>query len=379
MTPSLQPAEEHAAAFHPTGAAAPIVIAGRRQLEARLAAIERGWKQLWRDAQSANPFLSWEWQRSWAASHAERAEPLIVAQPFADGRLAGLLALQRTRRHGLWRMEMLAQASDGDEWDCLLHPAAPAATARRLVEVALRQRRWDWLEIDSVPPGGPLAAALTPLGARSEAGPALPYLALPATLAALLDSHSPNFRSEVRRRRRRFERLVPGAHLECVETSRGMQAGMAELFRLHERRRAQRGERSVYESAEARAFHLRAAAQLAASGRCRLYLLCSGGAVVAALYGLVWGRRFLYYQSGFDPAFADHSPGTVLLAGVAEDCIRRGERQFDFLRGEEAYKNRWTETRHPTLRLILTATRAGRAYLRLRPWWRHWREQGENA
>lgn len=372
MATSRHPVEFEAAAA-PAALAAPMVIAGRGQIEARLAGIERGWKQLWREAQPANPFLSWEWQRNWLAGYAGQVEPLLVALPFADGRLAGLLALQRTRQHGLWRVEMLAQGSDGDEWDCLLHPEAPAATAGRLLRAALRQRRWDWLEIESIPPAGPLAAALTALGARGEAGPALPYMALPATMAALLDRRSANFRSEVRRRQRRFGRLADGARLECVDSPAAMRAGLAELFRLHNRRRAHRGERGVYESAEAREFHLRAAAQLAAVRGCRLYLLCSAGAVVAALYGLVWGRRFLYYQSGFEPALAELSPGTVLLAGVAEDCIRRGERQFDFLRGEEAYKSRWTETQRPTLRLALAASVGGRGYLRLRPWWRRWR------
>jgi CelD/BcsL family acetyltransferase involved in cellulose biosynthesis len=40
----------------------------------------------------------------------------------------------------------------------------------------------------------------------------------------------------------------------------------------------------------------------------------------------------------FDPARARLAPGIVLLAHVIMDAIGRGVTVFDFLRGEEAYK-----------------------------------------
>ena len=44
------------------------------------------------------------------------------------------------------------------------------------------------------------------------------------------------------------------------------------------------------------------------------------------------------YNSGFDPEHARLSPGIVLLAHVIRDAIERGVATFDFLRGEEPYK-----------------------------------------
>jgi CelD/BcsL family acetyltransferase involved in cellulose biosynthesis len=45
------------------------------------------------------------------------------------------------------------------------------------------------------------------------------------------------------------------------------------------------------------------------------------------------------YNSGFDPAHARLAPGIVLLAHVIMDAIDRRVPVFDFLRGEEPYKD----------------------------------------
>ena len=44
------------------------------------------------------------------------------------------------------------------------------------------------------------------------------------------------------------------------------------------------------------------------------------------------------YNSGFRPEAAALSPGLILLAHIIRDAIERGQRRFDFLRGEERYK-----------------------------------------
>ncbi|HVA63810.1 MAG TPA: GNAT family N-acetyltransferase [Terriglobales bacterium] len=349
----------------------PLVIEGPGR--GRWAALERDWKRLQREARPANPFLSWEWQSAWAACHPAGARPLVVAETFPDGTLAGLVALQRVRRRGLAQVEFLGQGSGGDELDCLLHPAAPAAVGSRLLAAALARGRWSVLRLQSARRGGALAAAVAGGRGREEAGEWLPSLALPASFEQLLGAHSANFRAEVRRRRRAWARRAPLAALECATTPSAVAAALEQVFRLHNQRRAQRRGRGIFESPALRAFHLRAATQLAAASATRIYLLRTPTAVLAALYGFEAGDRFLYFQSGFDPAWSDASPGTVLLSLVIEDCIARGLRHFEFLRGEERYKGRWTTERRQSATLLLGRGPLGRGYLRLRQWRARWR------
>jgi CelD/BcsL family acetyltransferase involved in cellulose biosynthesis len=77
------------------------------------------------------------------------------------------------------------------------------------------------------------------------------------------------------------------------------------------------------------------------AGGPRLHLLEVQGRPVAALYGFSLGRRFLYFQSGMDPHWAHHSVGLIMMGCVIEQSIKDGHREFDFLRGDEAYKYQW--------------------------------------
>ena len=78
-----------------------------------------------------------------------------------------------------------------------------------------------------------------------------------------------------------------------------------------------------------------------ASFLCLEYLASPGGSV-----GL--------YNSGFDPLHAKLAPGIVLLTHVIRDAINRGVPEFDFLRGEEAYKYAFGPTPQDLFRVRVT-------------------------
>jgi CelD/BcsL family acetyltransferase involved in cellulose biosynthesis len=81
-----------------------------------------------------------------------------------------------------------------------------------------------------------------------------------------------------------------------------------------------------------------ATSALVARGWMRLWLLESDGVPVASFLCIEHGDSVGLYNSGFDPAHARLAPGIVLLAHVIRDAIDRGVPVFDFLRGEESYK-----------------------------------------
>src|SRR5205085_380533 len=102
-----------------------------------------------------------------------------------------------------------------------------------------------------------------------------------------------------------------------------------------------------------RRFHREAAAGFRARGWLRLHALRIEGAVAAALYGFAARGRVCYYAGGFDPDRAKHGPGTLLLGHAIGAAVAGGGREWDFLRGDEAYKYRWGARNRPTRRLLL--------------------------
>lgn len=85
--------------------------------------------------------------------------------------------------------------------------------------------------------------------------------------------------------------------------------------------------------------HMRSAAE---AGRVRAYLLSCGGTPIAYLYLEALGDTLLYRYLGFDPAYAEHSAGTVLHWLALEQLF--GERAFarlDFTEGEGTQKQQF--------------------------------------
>jgi CelD/BcsL family acetyltransferase involved in cellulose biosynthesis len=75
------------------------------------------------------------------------------------------------------------------------------------------------------------------------------------------------------------------------------------------------------------------------AGRLRLAVLRGAGGDLASAFQIEHDGALLLYNSGFDPgAGGGMSPGVVLMARCIEDAIRRGLKEYDFLRGRERYK-----------------------------------------
>jgi CelD/BcsL family acetyltransferase involved in cellulose biosynthesis len=94
-------------------------------------------------------------------------------------------------------------------------------------------------------------------------------------------------------------------------------------------------------------FLLDASRALDALGYLRLVTLDADGRTAAANLDYELGGRLFMFKTGFDPAFARQAPGHLLVSHVFDDGIARGVREFDFMRGDHAYKLGWTNrTRH---------------------------------
>ena len=87
-----------------------------------------------------------------------------------------------------------------------------------------------------------------------------------------------------------------------------------------------------------------------------LYMLCADGEPMAAILFFRWGDAMLYYQSGWDPssAGARMSPNLVLFGRSIRDAIAEGVRYFEFLRGDEPFKGKFTSRARPTKTLLVS-------------------------
>ena len=172
-----------------------------------------------------------------------------------------------------------------------------------------------------------------------------------------------NFRKQVRRFPRKLSALGRVSYRLATDPER-LPRDLDTLFHLHR----QRWGNAATTFLLAAPFHREFAAQALQQGWLRLWFLEIDGKPVAALYGFRFAGAESAYQSGRDPDFEQQPVGFVLLAHAVREALTDGMGEYRFLRGGEAYKERFgtndpgLETfgvpRGATAQLMLAAARA---------------------
>jgi CelD/BcsL family acetyltransferase involved in cellulose biosynthesis len=261
-----------------------------------------------------------------------------------------------------------------DGLDVLARSGDAAAVRDALARaVAAAVESWDLLDLEDLPCGSPTvdllrrAAAARGAGAVVERGFVCPGFAVRGTFEEHL-ARVP--RRETYGRRVRWFARQPGFAVDVATTPGEAGPALEDFLRLHRLRWEAEGGSQGIPPGPVEDFHREAALLLAARGWLRLYRLHAGGRAVAAVYGLEAGRRFFYYQSGYDPEWAPRSPGLVLVGRTVEDAYARALVDYDFLRGVEPYKLEWASDRRETqhVRIHAPSLRAGTAVLAREAW-----------
>lgn len=317
-------------------------------------------------------FLRHLWLATWWR-HFGRDKELLALEVREGGTPVGLapLCIARETAHRVLRIREVSflgrEKVTGDYLDLIPEPGRETEVIGAVLKWLLdHDDRWDVLRIADVVDGSPTlrilanAAASFGLDLAPAPGQVCPYRPLPETWDAFLAGSSANLRSNLRRR----EKKLRAAGAEFVE-NRGAAVlpALDALFELHAARWSSRGKSGNFGDPRMRAFHRDIAVALDREDRLGLWTVEAEGRAVAAIYGFMHRDRFHYYQAGFDPAWSEQGVGLAVMGFAMRRCIERGLAEFDFLRGEEDYKRRWTDRERRTHAvMVLPPTMRARAW-----------------
>ncbi len=297
---------------------------------------EKRWNGLLDRSKLPSVFLSWQWQTQWAQAFARDRRLHLLSVTDEEGGLTGLLPLYEEQPATL---RFLGGVEVSDYLDVIV-----AAGREEEVWHALLQHRaaepveWDLHAIRATSLTLSLVPALAPaygVQVSTTVEERCPVLPLPETWDDYLARLSGKDRHELRRKMRKLERELPGATVRSHHGSEGWDEALSRFLRLH---RLSKVGKARFMDERMERFFRDATGALAAAGWARLWFLECAGAAVASFLCLEYAGTVGLYNSGFDPAHAGLAPGIVLLAHVIRDAIDRGIPTFDFLRGDEPYK-----------------------------------------
>lgn len=331
---------------------------------AGLAGLADEWRILADECPFATVFQSFEWNAAWWRHYGQRPGRRLHLLAFRDpngGRLVGLAPLMTSFWYGspLRRLSFLGTGSS-DYLDLIAAPGCEASVAAAFYDTLSRSGGWHLCDLQQLRNGG-LLRAYPPdqagkLACVEAYGEPCPYLVLPGDWETLTQQFGKKTRANIGYYDRALRKIY---HVEvaAVADQDELDKEMTRLFDLHQRRWNQRWLPGVFGSRGVQQFHRDAARSLLEGGMLRLFCLRLDGVTQASLYCFAFGDRVCYYQGGFEPTLAKWSLGTVLTSHALQSSIGEGRIVFDFLRGDEPYKAKWTRENHVNARRILTRRR----------------------
>ncbi|MDP2815942.1 MAG: GNAT family N-acetyltransferase [Rectinemataceae bacterium] len=323
---------------------------------AEFEALKKSWNSLLERSHSRSVFLTWEWQYTWWCHLGQDVGLSLVIVRSVTGELVGIAPFCVTKS-GILPVHVLSFMGttyvSSEYLDIISHPEYEKEVAMAVAQVFLDDKgSWDLVVRTDLNDSSVTLRYLKDLLQspkiliEQSLCQSCPYLSLPTSSDMFRAGLGSETRASLKRRTKKLGQL--GAVVESIKSVDEVPAQLHTLFSLHEKRWRLRGLRGNFREESVRRFHLDVARLFLGCGWLGLYTLQTNDNTIACLYGFNYARKYYYFQAGFDPSWANHSPGFVLMGRCIEDAIAQGLDEFDYLRGMEPYKRRWTKTQRQT-------------------------------
>jgi CelD/BcsL family acetyltransferase involved in cellulose biosynthesis len=316
-----------------------------------LTEVQGGWNNLLSKSMDNHPFLTSEWITPWwkhfgkdkelrlFASQNEHGISLLIPVMYSKFKVLG-----STRRYASF-----VTNPDSDYHGFIITDLQDAAkNMRGLLDCVIGDSGADCVMFGEVPEYSATAKLLEGInGEGFTISPSTvnvcPFIPLPNSF----ELYYQNLGSNMRRNLKVWEKQVlKDYRVDFVKYDKigSVAETMDIFFELHQKRELSIGNRGVFADDVTRRFHKDAAEMFAANGWLSLFFLTLNDEPVSALYSFEYNGKLYGYLCGFDPEFGRYRVGNLVFKKMIEYSIQRNLKEFDFLRGDEEYKERWKAT-----------------------------------
>ncbi len=327
-----------------------------------LSQLEIEWKALTEKCTSTTIYQTWEWNDAWWRVYHGRKK-LYLLEVRHSGELIGLAPFYVSRHLGTpFRRLAFLGTGAADYLDLTVNDNFLTEVTGAVLDWLHHSREFDLVDMQQLRPNAivkqaiqndPLQSQRNPICATHQMEPC-PYITLQENFKEFLDSLSKKMRSNINYYERHLMKLHTSAEIQLVDPV-DLDKSMDALFDLHQRRWKARMLPGVMGGARTQRFHKLVAQRFQENGWLRLHVIKIESRPVSALYCFKYRARYYYYLGGFDPEHSKLSLGTVLTARAIKDAIAEGCTEFDFLRGAEPYKLKWTSEERWNERVLIPA------------------------
>ncbi|MCG8650417.1 MAG: GNAT family N-acetyltransferase [Pirellulales bacterium] len=346
----------------------------------RFAALRSDWNRVAGDI----PMRGWEWAYSWAETMLGKGRLMIMVGSDQQGRIVGIAPFYL--KPDWLRGNVIRFLGDGkcctDYATLLATPQAAEEFSEQVAETLTQagrgfgsgtaQRReghpvqpseWDLISLQGVSWHDPMVRKLLQqlehrrCVIHSRQTQACWRVSLPDDWETFVASLSKSQRRNVRLVQRRVLE-DPHISVRIADDRDALDIGLRWFRDLHQKRWQQAGQEGCFADQAFASFVEMVAPRLFETGQLRVLSIENQGVPIAVDFSLLSQDASFGYQMGIDPDYRGRQLGRALLVAAMRATHRSGRRVFDFLRGDEHYKSRWTARACPLAEIEIVPNRS---------------------
>jgi len=309
-------------------------------------------------------FLRWHWnQLWWQTFRPPHSHLFIITCRNADDQLVGLAPLYWRQRAnaGIHHIREILFLGTGiftqtsEYLDLIARRGYEREVAEAVAEALKSESHWDKLWLSEIPAASIMLPHLQQAldgDQETTACQNAHYVDTQTNWEAFKQTLGRTTRQNTQRLARRlFENYV--CRFSRVETPEELERGMNALVGLHQARWQMINEPGAFAMPGMERLLREAARAALAEDRLRLWTLQIADEIVAVQLAFLDNRTAHCFQVGFSPTYAKDSVGKVMLMLCIKDCVDDPlVREYDFMGGDQAYKECWAKAARGNLRLV---------------------------
>jgi CelD/BcsL family acetyltransferase involved in cellulose biosynthesis len=332
--------------------------------EDALAHLKGDWERLSRSVQQPNVYTSYEWFRAWYTQFAKdgiqglRPNVLVLRQ---DGVVSGIVPLVAsvTRKFGvaIRRVHFAWRDHSWDYNDLVVGSDVPGQIVALAQYLRRDARAWDHIDLrDLRDTGNAIAhieAALKEAGLSYRTYPEeerCPFMPIEGSWEEMMKKHS-------RSTRRAFRKFTERAQAEGFKTRMiedpSREPELLQRMIAVEAQKQVGGNLSIPVLGRYAEVFQSLFQTLGPQGWISVVVLEREDQLVAWDIFYRCGRKLWGYLTAYDHAYAELSPGMILIPTAIDYAFANGFDELDFLKGEEPYKLRWATGFHRNYRMVI--------------------------
>ncbi len=338
--------------------------------EEGLSSLAEDWNRLSETAELPNVFMTFDWFRIWNQHITQedrggrrRLNVLVLKK---DGAVAGIspLIYREASRFGLVvrKLEFVGRQADYND---LVVGDDPEGQTEAVVDFLARTHdEWGLIDLRDLRETGntlPLIeGALRRGGLICRVLPEeerCPFLVIDSPWSTMVSRFSPSSRHVFRNQQSRLDRMsAEGLRVRIIENPLDEPGLLEKLISLESQKHVH-GELSQPFIAKYPEVFRSLFEALGPRGWLYVALMELGERPLAWRLGFRCGKKLWGFLTAYDHTFSRLSSGTMLVPALIDYGFSHGYNEYDFLRGEESYKMRWTTDYHQNYRLLIWSRR----------------------